>query len=110
LYKNNGFQLLSEQGTRVGELKGARDYVVAWPSIHPNGEPYQWLPGQAPWETPIARIESLREIGVGPSMHLIGGYLASIPGMFANPRQKIPFVLHQLGIKYRYLTGIYFRK
>ena len=31
------------QGSRAGELRGEGGYVLAPPSIHPSGIPYQWL-------------------------------------------------------------------
>jgi hypothetical protein len=36
------------------DVRSTGGYVVAPPSIHPNGRPYAFLPGCAPWEMPPA--------------------------------------------------------
>jgi len=113
LYSTAKFQLLSGRGVAVGELKGARDWVVAWPSVHPSGQKYEWLPGQAPWERDIPGIQSLSEIGVEPFRGLVGGYLRLVPKIVSHPRQQIPAFVQKLGNKYRSLRGVrdvFFRK
>lgn len=36
------------------DIKGVGGYVVAPPSVHPNGNPYKWQAGRAPWEVELA--------------------------------------------------------
>ena len=36
------------------DIRGHGGQIVAEPSIHPSGQPYTWVDGQAPWEHPIA--------------------------------------------------------
>jgi putative DNA primase/helicase len=38
------------------ELKAAGGYIVAPPSIHPNGKPYVWLRGYSPKDLPLAEL------------------------------------------------------
>jgi hypothetical protein len=37
-------------------VRGDGGYVVAAPSLHPDGGRYQWAPGGAPWERPLTPI------------------------------------------------------
>ncbi len=48
----------------IFELRGGSGYQdVLPPSIHPNGQAYRWLPGQAPWELDVPPLpESLAEM------------------------------------------------
>ena len=36
------------------DTRASGGYIIAWPSIHPNGQQYRWLDGYAPGERPIA--------------------------------------------------------
>lgn len=38
------------------DLKSNRGYVVAPPSLHPNGVAYEWLEGLSPWDVPVAEL------------------------------------------------------
>ena len=53
-------------GGRVfGDIIGGNgSWLVAWPSIHPDGTQYQWLPDMAPWEVGLLTVASLEETGV----------------------------------------------
>ena len=48
-------------GNRTGflpgfDIKSDAGQIVGAPSVHPSGGVYQWEPGLAPWETPIAEM------------------------------------------------------
>ena len=105
-YATSKFHLLDSRGLRVGELKGDRDWVVAWPSIHPSGIQYAWLPHQAPWDKEILRIDSLHQIGVEPFRDLVGGYVRILPRLLFRPRSEVPAVMRKLESKYRALRGV----
>jgi hypothetical protein len=36
------------------DLRGAGGQIVVEPTMHPSGQPYTWVDGQAPWDHPIA--------------------------------------------------------
>ena len=38
------------------DIKGAGGYVVAAPSVHPNGNHYKWQAGRAPWDVDLAEL------------------------------------------------------
>jgi len=45
------------------DIKGDGGYVVAPPSVHPNGNHYQWQAGRAPWDVNLAELpESLLQL------------------------------------------------
>jgi hypothetical protein len=58
-----GMHLLFAGSGRVGnsvrrlgpglDTRAAGGYVVAPPSVHPNGNRYAWLPGRDPWSVPL---------------------------------------------------------
>ena len=110
LFTHNGFRLLGAAGSgRIGELKGTRDYVVAWPSIHPDGVPYAWLPGKSPWEMDVPTIVNLKQIGVAPVSTLLRGYASSISRLLADPRRRLPEIGRHILNRYRRVTGTFFR-
>jgi hypothetical protein len=110
LHRNTRFRLSAAPGVVAGDVKGSHDCVVAWPSIHPSGQQYQWLPGQAPWETELLKIDNLREIGVEPDYRIMKTYLGALSKAVAHPKARIPILLHWLRRKYRFRRGIVFRK
>ena len=81
-----GFQLPESRGRAAGAVKGRSDYVVAWPSIHPSGKEYHWLPGQAPWEAGISRIASLQSIGIELMSPFPGSYFRFARNFLTEPR------------------------
>jgi hypothetical protein len=35
------------------DTRATGGYIVGPPSVHPNGNPYRWLPGRDPWSVPL---------------------------------------------------------
>jgi len=53
------------------DFKAESGYVVAPPSIHPDGPRYRWKKGHAPWEIPLAPIPPWRKISPCPKLTLL---------------------------------------
>ena len=67
-------------------LNGPQGYVIAWPSRYPDGRSYEWLPGQAPWDLPPARIEHLEDAGLELHASCTGGFPAYAKEILRSPK------------------------
>ena len=99
------FRLLGDAVDRAGQMKGPATYVAAWPSIHPSGWRYSWLPGQAPWEAGIADIHSLREIGIEPDKKIPDAYWAFALKTIKDPGLGLRFLWRWLVHRVRTARG-----
>lgn len=58
-FRHPGAVLRNRAGLRPGlDLRGDGGYIVAPPSIHPNGRPYRWCAGRSPDEIALAPLPS----------------------------------------------------
>jgi hypothetical protein len=106
---NQDFVLSGDRTTRVGQIKGALDYVVACPSIHPDGTAYSWLSGFSPWEVEILRIRDLRELGIEPVQKPWWQYLGYLRRFRENPRENLQMLRRWIKNRYAKFTGEFFR-
>jgi len=106
---SHDFVLIRDPQVRVGQIKGASDYIVVWPSIHPSGSEYRWLRGRAPWEMRILRIRDLREIGIEQYRKPWWKYVAMIPRMFSSSGKRPPMIIRWFKNRFAKLTGMYFQ-
>lgn len=73
LFAMPDWDLRNNAGTKLGkglDIRGNGGYIVAPPSIHPNGQPYQWEPTSRPNDLPLAQapgwlLEKLKDTGGG---------------------------------------------
>lgn len=72
----------------IGETRGEGGYIAVWPSVHPSGKQYNWI--SLPWETGIAQIESLAEIGLTRAVETKPGAAGS-PARPQNGRHPLPY-------------------
>ena len=50
-------EIRNDQAGKVGpgiDVRGHGGQILVEPTIHPNGQPYAWVDGHAPWQHPIA--------------------------------------------------------
>ncbi len=88
------------------DLKAGGGYVVAPPSVHPNGRLYTWQPGRGLGEVPLAKLPASL-IGGGSSVASAGqrppGHWAQIArGGFAEGQRHagtVQYVGHLLGLR-----------
>ncbi len=101
-----GFRVLAAPERLAGSMKGPFEYVVAWPSIHPSGWRYRWLPGQAPWEVGILRIESLEEIELVPDKRIPGAYFEFATKFFRDPALGLRLMKRWITYRFRRALGL----
>jgi len=100
-----GFSLLESESPHLGHMKGAFGWIAGWPSVNPEGYQYEWLPGQAPWETGILRIERLEDIGVEPTRKIPQAHVAFLRRLLLNPRDNLPMLSKWLKYRWNLLRG-----
>ncbi len=108
-FVNQDVVLSHDKTVRVGQIKGALDYVVASPSIHPDGTIYSWLPGHAPWEVEVVRVQNLHELSIEPVQKPWWQYLGYIRRFYAHPREYVQVLTRWIKNKYAKFTGEFFR-
>jgi hypothetical protein len=101
-----GFKLADSTSRRAGELKGADDWLTAWPSVRAGGTHYAWLPGQAPWETEIARVKRLQDIGIDPLRKIGDSYVTFVRNFIADPGTGLPLLVRWVRHRYSRARGI----
>lgn len=77
------------------DIRGEGYYIVLAPSIHPNGEPYTWTPGYAPWEAKLATYpEAMRPAISAPRLSCIPAVYHA-PPIESDIRQRASLYLSQ---------------
>jgi hypothetical protein len=101
-----GFRMLAAPEALAGRLKGPLEYVVAWPSVHPTGWRYRWLPQQAPWDVGIMRIGNLEEIGLVADKKIPGAYFEFLGKLRGDPALGIRLLHRWLTYRLRRARGM----
>lgn len=69
------------------DVRGEGGYIVAPPSIHPNGHPYRWV--RAPWKTQVAELPPAIADAIAAGTAVVG-HVGAKP---ARARQAVDVVL-----------------
>jgi Bifunctional DNA primase/polymerase, N-terminal len=64
------------------EVQAEGSYVIAPPTVHPNGTPYRWRPGHAPSEIPAAALPAFVVQALGAARR--PGRVVRVPGRLTD--------------------------